>query len=431
MKFKWIAALLLIVALGLGTAALAAGNDNDVEWNGTGHIPGKAVCDQEPAYFYRSPGSKPRLDLSVTMRARAYKGDLTGVTIWYTANDSAAVQGDWSSVAASWEVNWLGCGGLGDMDIYRGTIPFQDVPRVWYKIEYIDGTDHDWRRGSGEGITGFYDDDGGWTTGSTSLSYYPDTVTRCQPEQAYGAPGYPATVCIYVQDVVALYGVDFEISFPGMLGIATVVDEMPGWPSGVQIMPNTTFMSEPWNLLFNIADNSTGYLHYLVTELYPSMSKTGSGPIACMHFQGLGVSGEFTMTFTRHDLSDRNGVMFDDTAHTCKITFSPTAVVLSRFEAWPIATGNHVQWETVEEIDNLGFNLYRSATLEGIKTKLNRTLIPAKNPGSPLGAVYDWNDIYWLRPGRSSFYWLEDIDIHGHATMHGPAKLRATPVTVD
>jgi len=102
----------------------------------------------------------------------------------------------------------------------------------------------------------------------------------------------------------------------------------------------------------------------------------------------------------------------------------PTAVTLSRFEAWPIATGMHVQWETVEEVDTLGFNLYRSTTLEGSRAKLNRTLIPAKNLGSPIGAVYDWNDIFWLVRPRTIFYWLEDVDIHGHATMHGPAKLR-------
>ena len=102
----------------------------------------------------------------------------------------------------------------------------------------------------------------------------------------------------------------------------------------------------------------------------------------------------------------------------------PTAVTLSRFEAWPIATGMHVQWETVEEVDTLGFNLYRSTTLEGSRVKLNRTLIPARNLGSPIGAVYDWNDIFWLARPRTLFYWLEDVDIHGHTTMHGPAKLR-------
>lgn len=102
----------------------------------------------------------------------------------------------------------------------------------------------------------------------------------------------------------------------------------------------------------------------------------------------------------------------------------PTAVTLSRFEAWPIATGMHVQWETVEEVDTLGFNLYRSTTLEGSRVKLNRSLIPAKSLGSPIGAVYDWNDIFWLVRPRTLFYWLEDVDIHGYTTMHGPAKLR-------
>ncbi len=437
MKFKWIAAFLLIVALGLATAALAASNDNNVEWNGTGHTLNTNICG-DVNYPYRNPAGTPASGQDVIVRARAYWQDLTGMTIWYTTNAAAAVQGDWSSVAATWEANWWNCGGIEteDMDIYKGTIPGQSAPRVWYKIEYIDGTDHDWRRGRGEGANEFYDDDGGWTTGSTSLTYG-QTISRCEPEWARVPNNQLATVCIYVQNAGGLYGADFEMSFPGMVGIATVVDEDVYYPD-VQILPNMTFMSPPWNIWFNTVDNSVGSLHYLVFEQNPSTPKTGSGPIACMRFDSAGKVGTFDMAFqpilslTGHDLLTRDGFLMDDIAHTCRVTFyDPTAVVLSRFEAWPVATGIHVQWETVEEIDNLGFNLYRSTTLEGSKVKLNRALIPTKNPGSPVGAVYDWVDIFWLSRGRSYFYWLEDVDIYGHTTMHGPAKLRPTLKTVE
>lgn len=436
MKLKWIVAFSMIMVLGLATAALAAGNDNNVEWNGTGHIPGSNICG-DANFPYRYPAGRPLLGQAVTINARVYYHDLTGMTIWYTTNAAATLQSHWVSVAAPWEANWWGCGGAGDMDIYQGTIPAVEAPRVWYKIEYIDGTDSDWRRGSGEGGTGMYDDDGGWTTGSTSLYYDPETIVRCEPELARVPNNQQATVCIYVQNVYGLYGADFEMSFPGMAGIATVVDENSGIP-GVQIQRDYTWVPTGWLEQFNTADNSTCYLHYLTYGWNPAPAISNSGPVACMRFDSGGNLGTFTLTFapvlsfTGHELSDINGGDIANTAHTCEVTFyNPTAVVLARFEAWPIATGHHVQWETVEEIDTLGFNLYRSTTLEGSRVKLNRTLIPAENPGSPSGGIYDWYDISWLSRGRSYFYWLEDVDIYGHTTMHGPAKVRATLSTVE
>ncbi len=85
-----------------------------------------------------------------------------------------------------------------------------------------------------------------------------------------------------------------------------------------------------------------------------------------------------------------------------------------------------MQWETSQEIDNLGFNLYRSNTRTGTKIRLNRALIPTQvPPGSPFGAVYDWIDAFRLRSGRRYFYWLEDIDLYGNATLHGPVRVTA------
>ena len=101
-----------------------------------------------------------------------------------------------------------------------------------------------------------------------------------------------------------------------------------------------------------------------------------------------------------------------------------TAVMLKRFEAWPESPSIHVQWETSQEIDNLGFNLYRSNTRTGPRIKLNETLIPTEvPPGSPFGAVYDYVDSYRLRSGRAYFYWLEDVDLSGYGTLHGPVRV--------
>ncbi|MGC9333967.1 MAG: C39 family peptidase [Anaerolineae bacterium] len=104
----------------------------------------------------------------------------------------------------------------------------------------------------------------------------------------------------------------------------------------------------------------------------------------------------------------------------------PTAVDLARFESWPEWPRVHVQWETTNEVDNLGFNLYRAeAGNEGdTRIQLNKDLIPTSMPpGSPSGAIYDWIDKYKLRKNRIYLYWLEDVDIYGRRTMHGPVQV--------
>jgi hypothetical protein len=123
--------------------------------------------------------------------------------------------------------------------------------------------------------------------------------------------------------------------------------------------------------------------------------------------------------------SDTNNCALDlaDATGTCPA--DPTSVELVRFEGWPEGGSIHLQWETAQEIDNLGFNLYRANTRLGPRLRLNRDLIPTLvPPGSPFGAVYDWIDGYRLRPGRAYFYWLEDVDLYGQTTLHGPVRVR-------
>jgi len=59
----------------------------------------------------------------------------------------------------------------------------------------------------------------------------------------------------------------------------------------------------------------------------------------------------------------------------------PIAVTLAHFAAETDAEGVRVTWETASEIDNLGFNLYRSASADGPYAQLNASLIPVQYPG--------------------------------------------------
>ncbi|MEK6373632.1 MAG: C25 family cysteine peptidase [Acidobacteriota bacterium] len=83
-------------------------------------------------------------------------------------------------------------------------------------------------------------------------------------------------------------------------------------------------------------------------------------------------------------------------------------------------------WQTTFESDNLGFNLYRE--VGGVRTKLNKGLIAGsalvgKKQDKNAGHGYRFRDK--LANGTFAQYWLEDVDMHGVHTLHGPVS----PVT--
>ncbi len=115
----------------------------------------------------------------------------------------------------------------------------------------------------------------------------------------------------------------------------------------------------------------------------------------------------------------------DNTAYINTLR-SNLAVTLNSFTATEAEDHVLVAWETVSELDNLGFNLYRS-TDEGVMgERLNEELIPSQAPGSGQGFRYEWAD-YGVSAGVSYYYWLEDVDFAGNTTLHGPVSLFYNP----
>lgn len=101
-------------------------------------------------------------------------------------------------------------------------------------------------------------------------------------------------------------------------------------------------------------------------------------------------------------------------------------VELDSFTAISSGAGFPVQlsWVTASEVDNAGFFIYRAiADNLGIYRKgaaLNSVLIPALGSGSS----YSFLDPEVLQSnGESRAYYLEDVDLFGKRTMHGPFEL--------
>jgi uncharacterized repeat protein (TIGR01451 family) len=106
---------------------------------------------------------------------------------------------------------------------------------------------------------------------------------------------------------------------------------------------------------------------------------------------------------------------------------APNAVQLVYFQARPLTDADEqgvlLEWRTREEIRNLGFNIYREDALG--RHRVNPSIIAGaalfvRGAKPPHGAkTYQWID-----PAGSaeSSYTLEDVDLNGTRTPHGPAR---------
>jgi len=82
-----------------------------------------------------------------------------------------------------------------------------------------------------------------------------------------------------------------------------------------------------------------------------------------------------------------------------------------------------VEWTTASEVDTAGFNLYRSESPDGPFARINDHLVPA-SPDPLLGGSYAFTDTDVVA-GRTYYYQLEDVEIDGTTTRHGPIEVKA------
>ncbi len=146
--------------------------------------------------------------------------------------------------------------------------------------------------------------------------------------------------------------------------------------------------------------------------------------------QKVGGAAHYTMTLGS-SMTILDGWTWIDQSWTGQFveSWNPTAVTLLSFRAVPQLGAMKLVWVTTTEVNNVGFNIYRSSFV-GIKQlgnyqKLNASIIPTQTPpGSMEGSTYRWfdntitgNTLYW--------YILEDVDIYGMSWYHGPVMGRS------
>jgi len=98
-----------------------------------------------------------------------------------------------------------------------------------------------------------------------------------------------------------------------------------------------------------------------------------------------------------------------------------TAVELQNLNASALREGVLIEWRTGYEVDNLGFNIYREKN--GLRERVNSSLLAGSAFLTRREAMATGGDSYSFIDAKGSsdlVYYLEDIDLNGTRTMHGP-----------
>jgi len=95
------------------------------------------------------------------------------------------------------------------------------------------------------------------------------------------------------------------------------------------------------------------------------------------------------------------------------------AVELSLFTAFITNDGVIINWRTEAEVNNIGFTIYRSESKDGNYTKIS-FVSGAGNTGMPTD--YQFKDTK-AEPGKTYYYYLEDIDIAGERNKSDIIKI--------
>jgi hypothetical protein len=84
-----------------------------------------------------------------------------------------------------------------------------------------------------------------------------------------------------------------------------------------------------------------------------------------------------------------------------------------------------IEWGTAQELNNVGFDLYRTDAPDfHDPSMVHLGFVPAQHPGQVRDATYSYSDgeIQGGAPD-TYYYWLEDVDFGGLSTRHGPVSV--------
>ncbi|MCF7913343.1 MAG: T9SS type A sorting domain-containing protein [Candidatus Cloacimonetes bacterium] len=101
----------------------------------------------------------------------------------------------------------------------------------------------------------------------------------------------------------------------------------------------------------------------------------------------------------------------------------PLPITLSSFSATFYSANPHLQWTTMSEINNAGWNIYRNEVIDFSSSMIiNLGLISGQGTTSEQ-TNYDFTDEYPVSEGNIYYYWLESISYSGESDQYGPIMM--------
>jgi hypothetical protein len=114
--------------------------------------------------------------------------------------------------------------------------------------------------------------------------------------------GQIETLQILLMNADKIYGIDLQATFdPAVVEVVDADSEQTGVQMQSGVFPKPDFSVR------NLADNKTGTLRYVVTQLKPTPPASGTGIILMVHFLGKTQGSSSKLTFTTAVIADRRG----------------------------------------------------------------------------------------------------------------------------
>jgi len=193
-------------------------------------------------------------------------------------------------------------------------------------------------------------------------------------------------------------------------------------------------------------DDTAGTIQVAMTQSNPQTPKTGAGTLMVIRLRPKADQLNKDVTMTISPTSELMNYDIQPLAYTTAAGMlytndcDPTSVDLTNLAAAGGVRSATITWETTNEVNNKGFNIYRANSEKGKRTRLNEIMIPSLvPPGSMVGAIYTYVDtdfpgkpgsegsgtvLRQAKNGRTFFYWLESVSISDGYELMGPVEAR-------
>ncbi len=196
------------------------------------------------------------------------------------------------------------------------------------------------------------------------------------------------------------------------------IDELPSYinpaPPSSDSTVDSTMGHSFFEIFFELEGTPWGTLHNQADKPLIMETVISKVPPLSSGFEAIYGGNVASLPILLYDASE--------TAVACLVghpKHTVTLVTLTDFTATKLNGAIFIEWETDMELDNAGFNIWRSEAEQGEYVKINDSLIQAE--GSDY--QYSFTDDAVVK-GNTYYYKLEDLDLNGTATFHGPVSTK-------